>query len=327
MSRNQSVRLASLMAAFCAIAGLTACGGGGGDNATSRSGPGDEVVITPPSGAPDMTVGTPAVSDSSPDAGASFTLRATVRNGGDGGSAATTLRYYRSSDATISASDTAVGTDAVSALSASGTSAQSISLPAPSSAGTYYYGACVDTVSGESDTRNNCSGGVRVNVSRSGGTGGTGGAAATSGTAGPTSTRASYCNSGNSRHGAIVHSWRGQFCEDGYSWCYAYNFPDLNSAISGAESACQSAGLAYRGLFWVFTRCGALAYGKSGPRCGLRRGKGATRSAAEQDALSKCRADFTECEIAGYTPSEATPQTDESENIDFLSQDRMNQGF
>jgi len=76
----------------------------------------------------------------------------------------TTLRYYRSTNATISTSDTSVGTDAVGALAASGTSAESISLTAPSSAGTYYYGACVDSVAGESDTDNNCSTGVRVSV-------------------------------------------------------------------------------------------------------------------------------------------------------------------
>ena len=137
------------------------------------------VRVTVSSGAADLAVGSLSVSDASPDAGASFTLRATVRNGGDGRSAATTLRYYRSSDATISASDTAVGTDAVAGLAASGTSAESISLTAPSSAGTYYYGACVDTVSGESNTRNNCSSGVRVTVSSGGG--GSGGGACTAG--------------------------------------------------------------------------------------------------------------------------------------------------
>ena len=120
-----------------------------------------------------MTVGTPSVSDSSPDAGASFTLSATVRNRGDAGSAATTLRYYRSSDATISSSDTAVGTDAVAGLAAGASGAESISLTAPSSAGTHYYGACVDSVSGESSTANNCSSGVRVQVAAGGG--GTGG--------------------------------------------------------------------------------------------------------------------------------------------------------
>ena len=127
------------------------------------------LVEVPTPGGPDLVVQPPTVSDSSPSAGQSFTLRATVRNSGAARSAATTLRYYRSSDATISTSDTAVGTDPVSALSASGTSAESISLTAPSSAGPYYYGACVDTVSGESNTRNNCSREVRVTVSRGGG--------------------------------------------------------------------------------------------------------------------------------------------------------------
>ena len=164
MGRNDIVKSASLMLAVLAVVGLSACGGGSSGSGRP-SAPGDEVVITPPSTVADLVVGSASVSDSTPDAGASFTLRATVRNAGDGRSAMTTLRYYRSSDATISASDTAVGTDAVSALSASGTSAESISLTAPSSAGTYYYGACVDTVSGESNTANNCSGGVRIVVS------------------------------------------------------------------------------------------------------------------------------------------------------------------
>ena len=110
-----------------------------------------------------------SVSDSSPEAGASFTFGATVRNRGDGQSGSTTLRYYRSSNATISGSDTQVGTDSASGLSTSGTSAESISLTAPSSAGAYYYGACVDSVAGESDTDNNCSAGVRVTVSGGGG--------------------------------------------------------------------------------------------------------------------------------------------------------------
>ena len=113
---------------------------------------------------PDLIVESLSVSNSSPNAGQSFTLRATVRNQGTDRSAATTLRYYRSSNATISRSDTEVGTDSVSGLSASGTRAESISMNAPPSAGTYYYGACVDPVSGESDTDNNCSTGVRVTV-------------------------------------------------------------------------------------------------------------------------------------------------------------------
>ena len=122
------------------------------------------LVTQPPPGQPDLVVGSPSVSDSGPAAGASFTLSATVRNDGDGASGATTLRYYRSADATITTSDTAVGTGAVVGLAASGSGSESVDLTAPASPGTYYYGACVDAVAGESDTTNNCSTSVQVTV-------------------------------------------------------------------------------------------------------------------------------------------------------------------
>ena len=96
--------------------------------------------------------------------GVSFDLSASVRNTGSGSSAGTTLRYYQSTDATVTTSDTEVGTAEVPALAPSGTSTQSLSLNAPSTPGTYYYGACVDTVTDESDTTNNCSSAVQVTV-------------------------------------------------------------------------------------------------------------------------------------------------------------------
>ena len=114
--------------------------------------------------APDLVVDTPTVSEGSPETGARFTLNATVRNQGSGSSSSTTLRYYWSTDATINTSDTAVGTDSVSGLNASGVSGESMSPTAPSTPGTYYYGACVDSVSDESDTTNNCSVAVTVTV-------------------------------------------------------------------------------------------------------------------------------------------------------------------
>ena len=120
------------------------------------------IVSSPPP--PDLVVDTPTVSNSNPKGAASFTLSATVRNQGDGSASSTTLRYYRSTDSTITTSDTEVGTDSVAGLSSSGSSAESISLTAPSNAGTYYYGACVDSVTGESETTNNCSTPVKVTV-------------------------------------------------------------------------------------------------------------------------------------------------------------------
>ena len=125
------------------------------DNATTGAAP-----------APDLVVDTPTVDASAPAAGARFTLSATVRNQGNGSSAATTLRYYRSTDSTISTGDTEVGTDYVLRLDASGSGDESLSLNAPSTPGTYYYGACVDSASYESDTTNNCSAAATVTVQR-----------------------------------------------------------------------------------------------------------------------------------------------------------------
>ena len=118
--------------------------------------------------APDLIVESPSVSDASPAAGASFTLSVTVRNRGDAQSNATTLRYYRSSNETISASDEEVGTDAVGGLAASGTSEESIDLTAPPTAGTYHYGACVDSIAQESDGDNNCSRAVTITIDAGG---------------------------------------------------------------------------------------------------------------------------------------------------------------
>ena len=115
--------------------------------------------------APNLLVESISVSDASPETGEAFMLSATVKNGGEAESAAATLRYYRSADFRMDSSDTEVGTDAVDGLVESGTSAESITLTAPATAGTYYYGACVDAVTDESDTTDNCSGSVEVTVS------------------------------------------------------------------------------------------------------------------------------------------------------------------
>ncbi len=113
----------------------------------------------------DLVVESPAVDDDTLNTGESFVFSATVRNRGGGRSDATTLRYYRSSNSLISTGDTEVATDTIRALAGATTSAESGSLTAPSSAGAYYYGACVDSVTGESDTSNNCSDGVQITVS------------------------------------------------------------------------------------------------------------------------------------------------------------------
>jgi hypothetical protein len=118
--------------------------------------------------APDLLVESPRATEASVAPGGAFRFAATVRNRGDDQSSATTLRYFRSANSRITTSDTPVGTDPIGALPASATDRQSIALQAPEAPGTYYYGACVDSVSGESDTANNCSSGVRVTVASPG---------------------------------------------------------------------------------------------------------------------------------------------------------------
>ena len=115
-------------------------------------------------GPSDLVVESPTISDSTLAFGQPFTLQATVRNQGSGPADATTLVYYRSIDATISSSDTRVGSDDVSLLFASDTRVESIALIAPEDVVTYYYGACVQSVVGESNTDNNCSDAVSVTV-------------------------------------------------------------------------------------------------------------------------------------------------------------------
>ena len=115
----------------------------------------------------DLVVLTPAANPDALGPGETFSLSAVVHNQGAGGaSSSTTLRYYRSSDATIGTGDTQIGTDAVAQLGPSQSSPESLPVTAPSGQGTYYYGACADAVSNESDTGNNCSSAVEVNVAQ-----------------------------------------------------------------------------------------------------------------------------------------------------------------
>ena len=105
-----------------------------------------------------------SVSDSTLAFEQPFTLRATVRNQGGGEPEPTVLFYYSSTDATITSDDTQISADVVN-LETSELVTKSLSLTAPAEAGTYYYGVCVQSVSGEHNTANNCSDAVRVTVS------------------------------------------------------------------------------------------------------------------------------------------------------------------
>ena len=137
---------------------------GGESDTGNNCSSGRRVTVAQATTKPDLVVDSPSVSQNEVDAGGRFTLRTTVRNSGDGPAPAATLRYYRSADSTITTGDAEVETDRVRYLDPSETGDESERLTAPSSAGTYYYGACVDWVTDESDTNNNCSSGVQVTV-------------------------------------------------------------------------------------------------------------------------------------------------------------------
>ncbi len=81
--------------------------------------------------------------------------RTTVRNEGPGTAAATTLRYYRSSDAAISSNDEEIGTARVPSLAPQEISPGSLLVKV--GAGTGHYYACVDPVRNETDVGDNCS--------------------------------------------------------------------------------------------------------------------------------------------------------------------------
>ncbi len=113
---------------------------------------------------PDLVVETPTTSTTTLGPGENFTLNATVRNKSTANSAATTFRWYHSPNATISVHDTEIGGANVSSLSAGGTNTQQLNLTAPLAAGTYYYGGCVESVTDESNTTNNCSSAITITV-------------------------------------------------------------------------------------------------------------------------------------------------------------------
>ena len=113
---------------------------------------------------PDLVVESPWVNPPDPGPGQYFTFWVVIHNRGNAPAAATTLRYYRSTDSTIAGDDTEVGTRPIRGLSAPGTSWKLIRIRAPTSLGTYYYGVCVEPVDGEVARGNNCSQAVELMV-------------------------------------------------------------------------------------------------------------------------------------------------------------------
>ena len=119
----------------------------------------------PPAQQPDLVLESVEAHPSTVDPGSEFRLYATLKNQGTAQSAATTVRYYRSTDNVISTTDTQLGTGRRNPLAANVSIRRFLDVTAPTTPGIYYYGVCVDSVPNESNTTNNCSAAVSVTVS------------------------------------------------------------------------------------------------------------------------------------------------------------------
>ena len=111
---------------------------------------------------PDLVIQSARVESPTVMIGGGVRLYITLTNQGTHAAPATTIRYYRSLDATISVEDTELRAVNVGQLGAGKSTTTWALLLSPTVSGVYYYGACVDAVASESDTSNNCSSGIRV---------------------------------------------------------------------------------------------------------------------------------------------------------------------
>ena len=119
-----------------------------------------EVVVT----VPDL-VATLSASRTTAPRSATITLSALITNAGDGDATASTLRWYLSADNTLDTNtDTEIATNILSSLGAGASIAVPNTITASNAFGSYYYFACVDPVTDEVDTADNCSAALEVMV-------------------------------------------------------------------------------------------------------------------------------------------------------------------
>ena len=125
-------------------------------------------VTVTAAGAPDLVFSRVDPEAATAAAGTDVTVEFTIRNAGDRASPATGSKAYQSSDQTITTADRVI-IDAipVAALAPAATTTLRLpfGLPQQAPPGTVFYvGMCVDPVTGEQDTANNCSTAVTLTV-------------------------------------------------------------------------------------------------------------------------------------------------------------------
>ena len=129
----------------------------------------EDPTLAPRPEDPDLVIRAARVEKSTIKLGGGFRMHITLENRGMRPAPATTLRYYRSLDATISREeDTQLYAIPISQIGAGKSEETWALLPSPTALGVYYYGACVDGVASEADTSNNCSNVFKITVGRQG---------------------------------------------------------------------------------------------------------------------------------------------------------------
>ena len=107
--------------------------------------------------APNLVINDLALSAPSAQAGDAATIGFEVGNAGTAPAGATTARVYLSTDATISAADTLLGSFAIPALASGAAAARSLaaSIPTGTAPGSYFIGVLADPVAGEASINDN----------------------------------------------------------------------------------------------------------------------------------------------------------------------------
>ncbi|MEQ9260482.1 MAG: CARDB domain-containing protein [Roseovarius sp.] len=135
-------------------------------NTSNNCSVGVAVTITDPL-EPDLVISAFSRAPSTAVTGDTITLMATVSNNGNASSSQTVLRFFLSSDQSITNADSLLASTSVIALNARGLNDDSEDHTVPvtiNTAGSYWVGACVDPSSGETDTGNNCSAGFAITI-------------------------------------------------------------------------------------------------------------------------------------------------------------------
>lgn len=118
--------------------------------------------------APDLWVSGFSSPQTQVSAGAQLQLDAVAANAGNGSSAASTLRFYRSTNNIISSGDTLLGSSAVGGLAAGGNSNRQLLTTNTGTAGTWYFGACLDQVTNDPPGNNCTANPISVQVNATG---------------------------------------------------------------------------------------------------------------------------------------------------------------